>query len=77
MISAPCFFFLVICRDEEGQILILKHGWEVNFSINGKPCKNSTLRMTTAVHLRIRELGVFFVFFLSNVSSNNICRIHY
>ena len=53
----------VICRDEEGQILILKDVWNVSFHTYGKPCKNSTLRMTTAVHLRIRELGVFFFFF--------------
>ena len=40
----------VICRDEEGQILILKDVWKVNFHTYGKPCKNSTLRITKALH---------------------------
>ena len=40
----------VICRDEERQILVLKDVWKVNFHTYGKPCKNSTLRITKALH---------------------------
>ena len=34
----------VICRDEEGQILILKDVWKVNFHTYGKPCKIQPLK---------------------------------
>ena len=52
---------LDICRDEEGQILILKGVWKVIVHTYGKPCKNSTFRMTKAVHwFIIRRAKRFF-----------------